>query len=114
MERIDEKPDRFESKRSNIGTFREGHGHRALAGLEHDLGLFYTRWVEKWGRSERNEHQRSGAERKVGKSLQEHYSLSNIWGIRTQRKSAGGWEEAVAPNWRNSVLEIEERGSGGG
>lgn len=64
--------------------------------------------------SERNELQASGAERKVGKTLQEHYSWSNIWGIRGQRKSPGGWEEAVAPNWRNSVLEIEERGSGGG
>ena len=64
MERIDKKPDRFERKGSNIGAFREGHGYRALARLQHDLGYFTpVRWKKMAGASATSTRQ---AERRVG------------------------------------------------
>jgi hypothetical protein len=66
--------------------------------------------VEKVGRSDHNEYQASGAE--GADAL-----LVEYMGLRRQRKSTkstGVWEEAVAAvNGWNSVLETEERGSGG-
>ena len=51
MNRIDEKPDRFEREGSNIGTFREGHGYRALAGLQITTWVYFApvgrkKWAE--------------------------------------------------------------------
>ncbi len=42
MDRIDEKPERFESEGSNIGTFREGHGYSALAGIQNTTWAYFT------------------------------------------------------------------------
>lgn len=68
MERIDKKPDRLERKGSNIGTFREGHGYRTLARLQHDMGYFTPVWWKKLaGRAQRTR----GAEGR--ECLQMHY-----------------------------------------
>lgn len=106
-ERIDE---RFESKGYNIGTFKKGHGYRALAGFQNTTWAYLTpvRWKKLGG----NEHQASGAE--GNEHLQIHSLLVVEYMGASSTKSTGVWEEAVAAvNWWYSVLETEERGSGG-